>query len=193
VNDMMILRLPELEGQQGKALRVHEVFAADELARMHPQVQSLSPVTVDAEARYEAGEVRVEGTLSGSLVLSCSRCLKAFPYSYSIPVDERFVRASSGETAPEETDEENVHVVDGDTVDLKPYLVELIALAIPFAPLCSEACKGLCPVCGVDRNAESCSCRTERIDPRLAPLAELLAAQMGQGEQKGPNGKPNDT
>ncbi|GAB6933531.1 YceD family protein [Calditerricola satsumensis] len=186
---MMILRLPELEGQQGKALRVHEVFAADELARMHPQVQSLSPVTMDGEARYEAGEVRVHGTLSGSMVLSCSRCLKAFPFSYSIPVDERFVRASGDEAAAEEDDEENVHVVEGDTVDLKPYLVELIALSVPFAPLCDEACKGLCPLCGIDRNAETCSCRTERIDPRLAVLAELFADQQGQTDKKEPNGK----
>ena len=56
---------------------------------------------------------------------------------------------------------------------MTPYIREAVLLELPYAPVCREDCKGLCPVCGVDRNRESCSCNTERIDPRLAVLKEL--------------------
>jgi uncharacterized protein len=45
-------------------------------------------------------------------------------------------------------------------------------LAVPFAPLCREDCKGLCPQCGIDRNTGTCSCEPP-IDPRLAALKGL--------------------
>jgi uncharacterized protein len=62
---------------------------------------------------------------------------------------------------------------DGECVDLEPVLRELLLLAIPMAPLCSEACKGLCPSCGVDRNQTSCAC--EAVAPTQSPWARALA------------------
>ncbi|NIV30868.1 MAG: DUF177 domain-containing protein, partial [Anaerolineae bacterium] len=47
-------------------------------------------------------------------------------------------------------------------------------LAIPMKPLCRADCKGLCPQCGATLNLESCACETERIDPRLELLKDLL-------------------
>ena len=49
---------------------------------------------------------------------------------------------------------------------------EQFVLAVPFAPLCMETCKGLCPQCGIDRNTASCNCDPP-IDPRLAALKGL--------------------
>jgi uncharacterized protein len=40
-------------------------------------------------------------------------------------------------------------------------------------PLCRPDCQGLCPVCGKDRNVESCQCQTEWVDPRLSGLKAL--------------------
>jgi uncharacterized protein len=40
-------------------------------------------------------------------------------------------------------------------------------------PLCREACLGLCPVCGTNRNRDTCSCENEWTDPRLEPLRRL--------------------
>jgi uncharacterized protein len=45
-------------------------------------------------------------------------------------------------------------------------------LAVPFAPLCAETCKGLCPQCGIDLNTGTCSCEAP-VDPRLAALKGL--------------------
>jgi hypothetical protein len=61
---------------------------------------------------------------------------------------------------------------DGDKIDLEPLFREQFVLAIPYAPLCREDCKGLCPQCGIDRNTSTCSCE-KPIDPRLAVLKGL--------------------
>jgi len=61
---------------------------------------------------------------------------------------------------------------DGEHIDLEPLFREQFVLAIPYAPLCSETCKGLCQQCGIDRNSATCSCEPP-IDPRLAALKGL--------------------
>ena len=40
-------------------------------------------------------------------------------------------------------------------------------------PLCRPDCRGLCPVCGVDLNQQSCSCGKDDIDPRWEKLKNL--------------------
>jgi uncharacterized protein len=62
---------------------------------------------------------------------------------------------------------------DGE-LDVAPLIRELAWLAIPMKHLCDPECKGLCPQCGVNLNEEPCQCEEIRIDPRLAPLRELL-------------------
>ena len=55
------------------------------------------------------------------------------------------------------------------TLDPEPLVRDAIALELPFAPLCSPTCLGLCPRCGGDRNRSECTC-SEDIDPRWAAL-----------------------
>ena len=43
--------------------------------------------------------------------------------------------------------------------------------------ICSNECKGLCPVCGKDLNDGECACQEEEGDIRLAPLAQLYPGQ----------------
>ena len=59
-----------------------------------------------------------------------------------------------------------------DKIDLGEVVREQLYLALPMKPLCQEDCKGLCPVCGVNRNRETCTCQQEWVDPRMAALAE---------------------
>jgi uncharacterized protein len=63
--------------------------------------------------------------------------------------------------------------VQGDSFDSRPLVLEQVALGVPMKPLCREDCRGLCPVCGVDRNESSCDCAAQTTDPRWAGLAAL--------------------
>jgi uncharacterized protein len=70
------------------------------------------------------------------------------------------------------TDDLDVFAYDGESIDLEPLLREQFVLAIPYAPLCREDCKGLCSQCGTDLNSGTCTCQ-KPIDPRLEALKGL--------------------
>src|SRR5919106_1739865 len=86
--------------------------------------------------------ILVTGEVAGVLHMSCSRCLKEFEEPFDHMVEEVFYFSS-----PEET-----YQVSGHQVDLAPMLRDVILLSIPLTPLHHPNCRGLCPVCGQDRN-----------------------------------------
>ena len=51
---------------------------------------------------------------------------------------------------------------------------QLLVLNAPQRSLCRPDCRGICPQCGTNLNTGSCDCDKEDIDPRLAPLRNLL-------------------
>ena len=60
------------------------------------------------------------------------------------------------------------------TLDLDELLRADILLSLPSKILCKEDCKGLCSVCGADRNKQECHCEEKSVDPRLEILGDLL-------------------
>ena len=60
----------------------------------------------------------------------------------------------------------------GEIIDLEPVVREQFVLAIPYAPLCKEACKGLCSQCGADLNVAACSC-PPIVDGRWEALGKM--------------------
>ena len=122
------------------------------------------------------------GTFQGHLHVACSRCVE----DMQIDLDEKLhvtfmppseMPADDGTAAGEDgaevaTEDLDLFPFDGETIDLEPLFREQFVLAIPFAPLCREDCKGLCPQCGIDLNSGTCTCE-KPIDPRLAALKGL--------------------
>jgi len=122
------------------------------------------------------------GTFKGHLVVACSRCVEPVKLVIDEKVQVTFMPVA--EMPAEDADdaaEDGVEVrdgdldlfpFDGDKIDLEPLFREQFVLAVPYAPLCAEDCKGLCPQCGIDLNTGTCNCE-KPIDPRLAALKGL--------------------
>lgn len=140
----------------------------------------------DLELYADGAHAFAAGTFRGELTVACSRCINpvklvideklrvTFLPRHEIPADEDddAGEAEGDDGAEVAEDDLDVFPFDGERIDLEPLFREQFVLAIPFAPLCAETCKGLCPQCGVDRNTTSCSC-VPPIDPRLAALKGL--------------------
>ena len=62
---------------------------------------------------------------------------------------------------------------EGDGLELNDVLREFVLLALPMQKLCNENCKGICPVCGQNRNQNECRCQNAADDNRWAALKEL--------------------
>lgn len=117
-------------------------------------------------------EVGVSGGFEGAVPLACSRCLESFPFPVA---PEIAVRLLPKPTVREEEvelsrDDLEVEFYDGDVLDLAALLRAETLLALPMKPLCREECRGLCPVCGGNRNQVECACEVRWVDPRLAVL-----------------------
>ena len=127
---------------------------------------------------YRAGqELIFQGTLEGSVVGHCARCLDDFVMDVQRPFHCLLLPHSHvpGEVELEE-DDLDLSFYSGDEVDISPLVREQLLLGLPTQPLCREDCRGLCPKCGVNRNRENCDCETGFVDPRLAILQGLKAS-----------------
>ncbi len=108
--------------------------------------------------------VVVHGTVRTRWEAPCSRCLESVGGELEVQVGELFERDPvDGDT----------YLLDGDEVDLAGPVRDTVALELPVVPRCSADCRGLCPVCGENRNHETCNCEEHPRDPRWAPLEQL--------------------
>jgi uncharacterized protein len=131
----------------------------------HP-VEGHIRVTRSGETVWLSGEV---GT---TVTLTCGRCLRPFEYRLVGVFREGF--RLPGESPPVKAGgDELVSMVEGPTLDVTEVVRQHLLVALPMVPLCRPACRGLCPVCGADRNETVCACVVEQVDPRLAPLRDF--------------------
>ncbi|WCN39050.1 YceD family protein [Aneurinibacillus uraniidurans] len=171
---MMKLQKNALTQLHGRHLPLDETVELN-LTRRHLQLVEAKPAHFIGEAFAATGLFIVEGRLTGELTMECARCLKHFPYSYDVGVKETFMDEKAIEF--EVDDEMELHPIEGEEIEVTPYLEGAVLLDLPHTLICSEDCKGLCPECGANRNDKECGCVVERIDPRLAILGELFGKQ----------------
>jgi uncharacterized protein len=138
-------------------------------------------VTVDLHLKPENDVYLLSGTVEGSVRMQCEFCRAE--YDLSLPGELSLTIDPGQETVHPEPgqkgevwviphSDEVVEAPDG-RLDLYEVLEDEWLLNLPQSPLCSSQCKGLCPVCGTDRNEAECGCQPlERPNP-FAKLAQL--------------------
>jgi uncharacterized protein len=122
----------------------------------------------------EGDTVFVRGELSARVPLTCGRCLEPYTVTVHPAVDARFVPSpgTRGEERELGAADLETDVYQDGTLDLTALLETETTLALPMKPLCRDTCRGLCPVCGVNRNTTACACETRVPDPRWAALKD---------------------
>lgn len=135
-----------------------------------------APVRAQLSAVWEYDHVRATGTVQSAVRLSCSRCLA----EYELPLSSEFTifyTESKGEELDEEVELSDVELISasytGDEIDVDPEIAEQVMLEVPFKPLCSESCRGLCTQCGADLNAGECGCDRGGINLKMAALQKI--------------------
>ena len=130
--------------------------------------------------RGDDESVHVRGSLEARLGLQCGRCLEPFDLNVNQQLDLFYLPHRPGHG---EEEEEDVQLSDRDMVvayyrddvlDLGEMVREQLFLGLPMRRVCRDECKGLCPTCGVNRNATDCNCPPVDGDLRLAPLRKLF-------------------
>lgn len=131
-----------------------------------------------AELLNSVMEIRVRGQLHVTAETPCERCLETARFvidrSFDLFYSPDDASPDSGEVALKAGEIEMAFYA-GEGLDLKDVLREQVLLALPMQRICHATCKGLCPVCGANRNQESCSCTARVADERWAALRKLSA------------------
>ncbi|BBY36024.1 hypothetical protein MMAN_01580 [Mycobacterium mantenii] len=140
-------------------------------------IEADAPLELDLQIQSVSEGVLVTGTVEAPTTGECSRCLTRLDGHMQVRLTELFAYPDSTTEATTEEDEVG-HIVD-DTIDLEQAIVDAVGLELPFSPVCSPDCPGLCPECGVSLAAEP-SHQHERIDPRWAKLSGMFSTEADE-------------
>ncbi|HEX4405972.1 MAG TPA: DUF177 domain-containing protein [Polyangia bacterium] len=115
------------------------------------------------------------GRLAGALETTCARCLEAARVSVDAQLAVTFVPTNLDQKDDEIDEADDVIAFGGNEIDLSDEIRDEILLALPLQSLCSEACRGLCSICGGNRNTAPCECEADQRQAasRFAALGKL--------------------
>jgi uncharacterized protein len=107
-------------------------------------------VDLELTAARVGDNLTLTAEVATDVIGPCQRCLA----DADLLVDARgvdYVRHGDSEGLEEEDGE---GYANGFSLDVERWVRDLIAEALPAKILCRDDCRGLCPVCGADLNAE---------------------------------------
>jgi uncharacterized protein len=170
----MFFSLKELESRK---IPFRQVLQPGEIAFLDPDLRQRTPLDVvgTAELVGSIQEIRVRGHLRGEVECACDRCLEPV----AVRLDDEFdllYRPAQWDARPDAgltEDESEVGFYEGGGIELAEVIREQVLLTLPMQRLCREECKGICPMCGQNRNGGECGCRAKEIDERWKALREL--------------------
>lgn len=166
--------MAQLQKLKVHGLTLDETINLDSLKERDPHIRHVSPIRVRGTAEIDTRKVIFDLHITGVLILPSSRTLEDVSLPIDIRTKETFLYENQG------TDED-VNLIDGETIDLIPVLEDLILLEIPLQIIGENDTMPSSQKSGngwTYFESES-ELKKDTIDPRLAKLKELLEDQDG--------------
>jgi uncharacterized protein len=172
----MFLSVKEMEQRK---IRFDETLAAGQLEFASENLEQVTPLHAVGSAemlKNTGGELRIQGRYTVELKAQCDRCLVEARFPLDAGFD-LFYQPASNIARDEEIEidegEAEIGFYEHGGLELEDILREQILLALPMKRVCSEDCKGICPVCGKNRNQSDCDCHVAKTDDRWGALRKL--------------------
>jgi uncharacterized protein len=137
-----------------------------------------APIDLDLRLESVVEGVLVTGTATVPLRGECVRCLREISDELEVDVQELFTYAES------EASEEEASRLQGELIDLEPVLRDQVVLDLPFQPVCSPDCAGLCVTCGANLNLQPEHRHDDDLDPRWSALAQVAVDDGDEGRRR---------
>ncbi|MGF2615539.1 DUF177 domain-containing protein [Rossellomorea vietnamensis] len=168
----------QLQKFRDKGMPLDETVDASEVKKLDPQIRDVSPIHVTGRADISSDKVTFHLHIEGQLVLPCSRTLEDVHFPVDIDTVETFLLKANDY---DQYEEEEVHRIQGDVIDLMPVINELLVLEIPMQVF-SEKAKDdenlpsgkNWEVITEEQAIQAEEEEEKKVDPRLAGLAKLL-------------------
>ena len=115
-----------------------------------------APLSVTGQYVFDGKGISVEGTVKTCLQSVCARCAETFEEPLEFGFSERFCK-------PAEIEEDSeAYPFEGDRLSLDQAVLDNPFLHLPLTSVCRPDCRGLCPICGTNRNLTPCDCEPAR-------------------------------
>jgi uncharacterized protein len=149
-----------------------EIEFTDETLRQATPLKAAGVAELISRA---VGEIRIKGHVAIELEALCDRCLEParIPVESDFDLFYRPEESAASEEHEIDAGEAEIAFYEGGGIELEDVLREYVLLALPMQVICREGCKGICPVCGADRNLADCGCQLKAVDDRWAALRKL--------------------
>jgi uncharacterized protein len=164
--DLFSLGRLGLSSGEGRRLDLHATLDRFELGgERYAATPAAVPVRLDV-SRTTGNGYALRLRFSAALEGPCMRCLE--PAAPVFEVDAREVNQPGG------GDElRSPYVDEDDDLDLRAWVRDAFALALPAQISCTPDCLGLCPRCGANLNHDPDHAHEAEPDPRWAKLSEI--------------------
>lgn len=163
--------LNQLNQFRNKGIILDEMVDVSELTKTS-EIRQIPPVHVKGHGDFGANKVTFTLLIEGTMILPCSRTLKDATHSFKIETTETYLLSPEGYGLP---DEENLHQIEGDMLDLLPMIKENILLEIPIQIFCDDpTVEGGAPQSGKGWEVITEDDKRDKIDPRFAALKDFF-------------------
>ncbi|WP_067728278.1 YceD family protein [Oceanobacillus damuensis] len=155
-----------------KPFEFDEMVDVSELETMNNDIREIKPVRVHGKADIQGEQFFFSFQIEGEMILPCARTLVDVPYPFTVKASEIF--STSSYYGSDEAENE-IHPINGEVLDLTPYIKENIILEIPFRVFSKETNpKEGAPSQGNGWEFISEVKEEKKIDPRFKKLESLL-------------------
>ena len=132
-----------------------------------PMGQGLASVlageVIELKLRLESVHegILATGEVETTAAAECSRCLEPLKLAVEVDFQELFAYSLQ---------QEDDFLVQEEKIDLEQAITDAVVLSLPFKPVCSQDCLGLCPECGMKMAEDPNHVHQAQIDSRWSEL-----------------------
>lgn len=151
-----------------KELELEEAFAP--FIYMEEQIRFAGPLRLSGILQKQAPDrYSLKGKLNATLLLQCGYCLEEYEFPLCVEIDSLFAKEQL-----EDDLDADFYAMESDVILLDECVKTNLIMNLPALRRCRPDCKGLCPICGKNRNEEECSCGGNTQD-EMIPDARFAA------------------
>ncbi|WP_257350573.1 YceD family protein [Pseudalkalibacillus decolorationis] len=164
--------IQQLRSFQHQGLEIDETIELNEIQDFDSEIRNLTPVHVKGYGEINQNRAIFQLTLTGEMTLPCAKTLVDVHHPFTVHSNEIFLFDPQYDV---DADEEDIHVLEGNTVDLIPYIRENILLEKPLKVISTEPTDNPpAPPSGKGWDIVEETDQSEKIDPRMADLAKFF-------------------
>lgn len=148
----MLLSIVKAKAAEGSKVDFSVEVNLDDKFVEDKKYKFLTPALVQGKMVFNVDVLTIDATISFKLLAVCDKCGEEFEKELSFPFNEVFVDSTKSHN------EEDYVILNQTCVDLNKAVEDALLLSMPTKMVCKEDCKGLCSICGKNKNYYECEC-----------------------------------